>query len=160
MSMGRRLRLFLPVLGLVLVLDQLTKAWARAALAGGPWPSAGASFRLELRWNTGIAFSLLRTANAGMVLAIFALAVAVGLCVWAARAKDVASRALVGVAMIAAGAAGNAIDRLAMGKVTDFAVVEIGSFSWPAFNVADAALVIGVLLVVFTKKIARPSHAG
>jgi signal peptidase II len=53
-----------------------------------------------------------------------------------------------GLALILGGAAGNALDRLIHGGVTDFVEIRLGTFSWPAFNVADSAISIGAALVI------------
>src|SRR5512143_891358 len=139
--MLRRLARFLAVAAPVIGLDQLTKAWARAALEAGPMPVVDGTVFLRLGYNPGVAFSLFTEAGGRWIFAALALAVAVGLAVHAARRPSRAS--LLG--LLAAGAAGNAIDRLRDGAVTDFVVVRIAGHQWPAWNVADAALVVGVL---------------
>ena len=144
--MSRRARVFFPVLGVLLLLDQLSKAYARG-LGGGKVPVLDGAVYFQLGLNPGIAFSLLTHASA-VLLAIAGLGVAVGICVWALRARTFAAAGLVGLAMVASGAAGNAIDRVHMGRVTDFVVIQIASFRWPTFNVADAALVVGVLVLL------------
>jgi signal peptidase II len=101
----------------------------------------------QLGLNPGIAFSLFTHASA-VLLAIAGLGVAIGICVWALRARTFGAAGLVGLGMVASGAAGNAIDRVHMGRVTDFVVIQIASFRWPTFNVADAALVIGVIVLL------------
>jgi len=145
------------VLALGLLADQLTKAWARGALAHGPMPVLDGTVYFQLGLNPGIAFSLFTEANARIVLAIAGLAVAAGIAIWVARARGAGpgTTALVGFAMIASGASGNAIDRVHMGPVTDFVVLQVGSHRWPTFNVADAALLVGVLLVLIGGR-ARP----
>jgi signal peptidase II len=156
--MTRRLRVFLPVLAVFLLADQATKAWARGALAHGPMPVLDGNVYFQLGLNPGIAFSLFTNADARIVLAIAGLAVAIGIAIWVARsagAGAVALVGLVGLAMIASGAAGNAIDRVHMGPVTDFVVIQIGSHRWPTFNVADSALLIGVVLMLVGGRKAR-----
>jgi signal peptidase II len=135
-----RWRFTLPFLLLVSA-DQGSKAWARTTLAGGPRPVLGDAVSFRLGLNPGMAFSLLP--HAGLVLSL------VGLAVTAFIVYRVVRRPahLVPLALIAAGALGNAVDRLAHGVVTDFVVVRVAGFTWPTFNVADAALVVGVVLL-------------
>ena len=61
---------------------------------------------------------------------------------------DRVARALLGAELLAGGAVGNIIDRLAFGKVTDFVVWKYGKHEWPAFNIADAALLVGVAIML------------
>jgi signal peptidase II len=101
--------------------------------------------------NTGMAFGLLSESASRWVsyLLIGSSAAVILLLSWllaAGRAGDVLTQA--GLALIAGGAAGNLLDRLLHGGVTDFLELHAGSFSWPAFNLADSAITIGALLVV------------
>lgn len=101
--------------------------------------------------NPGIAFGLFSDAASkwiSLLLVLSGMAV-IALLVWlliAGRAGDSTSQA--GVALIAGGAAGNLIDRLLHGGVTDFLELRAGHFRWPAFNAADSAITIGAVLVV------------
>jgi len=102
--------------------------------------------------NTGIAFGLLSESASHWVslLLIASSAIVVILLAWmlaAGRAGDQSAQP--GLALIAGGAAGNLIDRLLHGGVTDFLELHAGTFSWPAFNVADSAITIGALLVIY-----------
>ena len=102
--------------------------------------------------NTGIAFGLLSDAASRAVsfALIASTIVVILLLVWllvTGRAGKVETQA--GVALIAGGAAGNLLDRLIHGGVTDFIELRAGSFRWPAFNVADSAITIGALLVLY-----------
>jgi signal peptidase II len=147
-GMLRRFRLFVPVTVAVLLLDQATKAWARDALAAGPRPVLDGHLVFSLGRNPGIAFSLLTHANARLVLTILGFAVLLAIVVAVARAAHPGRALLVGLALIGGGAAGNAIDRVLAGQVTDFVAVRLGSFRWPTFNLADAALVCGVIVLL------------
>jgi len=96
--------------------------------------------------NRGVAFGLLDDSAGGWqsaILVVLSLA-AVGLLsalLWNPRRLD--PRSLWGFSLILGGAAGNVFDRIIFGRVTDFLLVYIGSYQWPAFNVADSAIVIG-----------------
>lgn len=99
--------------------------------------------------NPGISYSLLQaeTAPERLGLLAFTLAATVFLAVWLwrARSKSVA----LGLGLIVGGALGNAYDRLAYGYVADFYHFHAGSFSWYVFNLADAAIVCGALLLIY-----------
>ncbi len=102
--------------------------------------------------NTGIAFGFFSDSTSkwiSMALVLVAAAV-IFLLVWllvAGRAGMAMTQA--GLALIAGGAAGNLFDRLVRGGVTDFIELHAGRLEWPAFNVADSAITIGALLVIF-----------
>jgi signal peptidase II len=102
--------------------------------------------------NTGAAFSFL--ANAGgwqhWLFTGIACAVSVGIIwyQWVLPANGCRTLAL-GLALILGGAIGNVIDRLIQGYVVDFVLVYYGDWSWPAFNVADSAITVGVALIIF-----------
>jgi signal peptidase II len=101
--------------------------------------------------NRGVAFGLLDDSAGGWqsaILVVLSLA-AVGLLsalLWNPRRLD--PRSLWGFSLILGGAAGNVFDRIIFGRVTDFLLVYIGSYQWPAFNVADSAIVIGCGLLL------------
>ena len=100
-------------------------------------------------WNRGISYGLFQQdseAGRWILLAIMIVA-AVGLSVWMVRATSRLLAAALG--LIVGGAIGNAIDRVAYGAVFDFVHVHVGSFSWYVFNVADAAIVAGVVGLVY-----------
>src|SRR5918997_1448812 len=100
-------------------------------------------------WNRGISYGLFQQDSevGRWVLLIVMIAAAVGLSVWMARASSRLLAASLG--LIVGGALGNAIDRIAYGAVFDFVHFHVGSFSWYVFNVADAAIVAGVVGLVY-----------
>ena len=133
------------VLGLI-ALDQVTKAWAVAALSDGPASIVGTTVELRLSRNTGGAFSLFQQFTP--VLAVLAVVVAVVLVRVLQRTRD--RVILVALALVLAGAIGNLLDRIfrapgfLRGAVVDF----IGIDRFPTFNVADSAITIGAVLLV------------
>ena len=137
----------------VIALDQLTKWWALQALADGPIVLIEDFLQLRLLFNTGASFSILT--NAGPILAIVAFGV-VGLIVWL---LGEASRSIEAVALglVLGGAIGNLLDRVFRGDgFLDGAVVDFIDFSFFAtFNVADAAINIGVALLLIATFILR-----
>lgn len=134
----------------VLVVDQAVKAWILEGLDLPLRLSVDliGPLRLTMVWNEGVSFGFLQARHdlARWGLTAFALVVALALAAWARRAD----RRLLGVALglIIGGAVGNAIDRARFGAVVDFIDVSaLGFFPW-VFNVADAAITIGVLLML------------
>jgi signal peptidase II len=98
--------------------------------------------------NPGISYSLLRAQNGverlGLLIVTLAATAFLGLWLWRAGTKTAA----LGLGFIVGGALGNAYDRLAYGFVADFYHFHVGSFSWYVFNLADAAIVVGVALLI------------
>ena len=129
----------------VLLVDQLTKLAVRAvgdALRVTVIP--GVIDFMFVR-NIGAAFSM--GEGHGIAFAVLALAVIIAIAVYLVRAPQLAHLEVVGMAMVAGGAIGNAIDRLAFGFVTDFIATTFIDF--PVFNVADIGITLGVVLALF-----------
>jgi len=132
------------VSALVILADQATKIAARADLMKGiPSEILGNVVRLTLRYNYGAAFSL--GWGGPLVLTVFTAVACVLLVryMWQNRVPG----ALLWLGVILGGAVGNLIDRLVMGKVTDFIDVGAAGWRWPTFNVADIAICIGGIAV-------------
>jgi signal peptidase II len=100
-------------------------------------------------WNRGISYGLFQqhTEAGRWILVAVSLAAALALSVWIRRTEGRLLAACLG--LIVGGAVGNAIDRVAYGAVFDFIHFHIGSFSWYVFNVADAAIVAGVVGLIY-----------
>jgi signal peptidase II len=138
-----------------LALDQLTKLWARAALPtdyhgrGVPVSVVEGLFDWRLSYNTGSAFGLFAdTPGAPAFLTVVAIA-ALGGLVWMVAQARAEQRVLVAaLGLLAGGAAGNLIDRVYAGRVTDFIVWKYQAHEWPVFNVADTALCVGAGLLL------------
>lgn len=110
----------------------------------------------ELAMNTGAAFSSLDFGDATQILlAIFAALAVCGLGVYAYRLRPEQRLERIALGLIAGGALGNLVDRLRHGGVTDFIRWKVGEHRWPIFNVADAALVAGVLLAFLASALAH-----
>ncbi|AEB10797.1 signal peptidase II [Marinithermus hydrothermalis] len=131
---------------LLIVLDQTLKLWALEHLDAIPDPFLPGLY-LTLVRNTGMAFGLL-PGQAG-VLAWVSLAVGGGLLVYLARARPGGLRETA-LSLLAAGALGNAIDRIGRGWVVDY--LDIGPGLWPVFNLADVCVVLGVLLLLLPSR--------
>jgi signal peptidase II len=133
-----RLGLALALAAGVLVADQLSKWLVRSEAADLPLRLVG-GVRVVLVYNSGISFS--RLAGAGQIVVVLVAAVAIGVAIALALSPPRYRPAL---GVILGGAVGNLIDRLRFdGAVVDF----IAFYSWPSFNVADAAIVVGTILI-------------
>jgi signal peptidase II len=138
---------------IVLILDGLTKTWTIQALK--PYqsvPIMGDFFRLTLGYNTGVAFSMFT--NSGAWLLILTGIIIVGLGVWsinALRIGELPLQAAWSVGLILGGAIGNFVDRLLDGRVTDFLDFGLGTLRWPAFNLADSCIVVGIIWLMLMK---------
>jgi len=145
-----RLRWFWLSLGIVAG-DRATKAAIEAYTAEDFHRAVipGLVYLVHSR-NPGIAFGLLAELDSKWLTAVLiaSSAAVIGLLSWLLAADRAGGPTRVGLALILGGALGNLIDRLLHGNVTDFFEVRLGSFRWPAFNVADAAITIGAALLV------------
>ena len=140
---------FAPVALLILVSDQALKIWAEQALQlGRAVVVIPGLFSLTRVHNTGVAFGVAQGNNTLTgLLAVSILALAA----WLARGWNWNRRFVQGVsAMVAGGAVGNLIDRVRLGYVLDFFDFHYRGWSWPAFNIADAAISVGVGLLVLS----------
>jgi signal peptidase II len=130
--------------------DQASKAWAVKRLRAGDTVNVvGDTVRLSYAENPGIAFGQLQEGGQfgrWMLSGLAALAV-VGVLLYFFRTKRTDDRVLGALALLLAGVAGNLTDRVRLGHVIDFIEVFIGSYQWPSFNVADAAICTGAGLL-------------
>jgi signal peptidase II len=135
----------------VLVLDQWTKHWASASLEYGRPRVINEYLDLTLLHNTGAAFSLLADAGGWQrtFFIVLSSVVSVMLIIWLARLPRKGRVLLaVAVSLIVSGAIGNLYDRIAFGYVVDFLHFHYQAHYWPAFNIADTAICIGVALML------------
>jgi signal peptidase II len=134
--------------GLVVVLDQLSKQWVEQHFILYERLPVTGFFNLTLAYNKGAAFSFL--ADAGGWQRWFFTGLAVLICGWLIhwlRQLHPAQRLLpFAIAMIIGGAIGNVADRLLYGHVIDFLDFHVAGWHWPAFNLADSAITLGVIL--------------
>jgi signal peptidase II len=131
----------------VVVLDQASKIWIAAEIGLGQGVPVTGFFNLVHVLNTGISFSLFQAGELSRwIFTILALAVAVGLIVWLRRATSMWTAVALGG--IIGGAVGNTIDRVRIGAVVDFLDFNAAGFHWPAFNVADSAIVVGAVMIL------------
>ncbi len=142
---------WLPLTAVVIILDQLSKAWLAKHFTFDESVAILPMLNVTLRFNTGAAFSVLADASGWQrwLFAALAIAVAVGIAVWLYRLDGVKQRLLaVSLSLVLAGALGNLIDRLRLGHVIDFVDVHWKDVHFPAFNVADSAITIGAILLL------------
>jgi len=145
----RKLSLFVIVAALVVVLDQLSKLWVRGNLAPGELLPVVGHLALQHVQNTGSAFGLL--ANQTFLLIIVGIASLLVILLSLRYLSQVSILSMVSVGLIWGGAVGNLIDRLRFGYVTDFIDFRLwGSFHWPAFNIADAAITVGAFVLIYS----------
>jgi signal peptidase II len=152
-SVRRKYLLFTIFTIISLVADQWTKMLARQHLMPrGPFrPKVIIDGYFDLRYaeNPGVAFSMLQNIPGGRVLLTLLAVGAFLLVLYYLRKTPVeATRLHVALGLVGGGAIGNLLDRVIYGKVTDFIVWKVGVHEWPAFNIADATLCIGVGLML------------
>lgn len=145
------MRLGLAVAFCVAVLDQLAKAWVVAFFLKDPtrarFRPVTSFFNLVLTLNRGMSFGLFNDNAAFNALIFTALAavIVVALVVWLARTRGTLLQVAIG--LVIGGAVGNVIDRLTRGAVVDFLDFHLGAWHWFSFNLADAAISVGVALM-------------
>ncbi|MFU8827426.1 MAG: signal peptidase II [Brevefilum sp.] len=147
------------VVGVVLTLDQVTKALVRANLPfGASWsPFSGfLSFIRIVHWqNTGAAFGMFQ--GGGLVFGVLAIIVSLFIILYYPKIPQEYLVMRIALAMQMGGALGNLIDRIQFGPVTDF--IAVGAF--PVFNIADASITVGVaILLVFLWVLERKEKAA
>jgi signal peptidase II len=139
------------VVAAILAVDQASKAAVLRAYSPLTWPWEVTSyFNLVLVWNRGVSFGLMGGNDGDLqrwALVALAVGVAAVLTVWLARGVDDPLQRW-SFRLIVAGAVGNAIDRVVHGAVVDFLDFHYAGWHWPAFNVADSAIVVGAALLV------------
>jgi len=154
MNPTRRKYVLFSVFAVVsLLLDQWTKVMARDVLRPrGPFnPKVVIQGFFDLRYaeNPGVAFSMFQDLPGGRILLTLLAVVALVVVIAYLRKTPVeATRVHVALGLVGGGAIGNLVDRVMYGKVTDFIVWKKGIHEWPAFNIADAALCVGVGLIL------------
>ena len=147
MSTVKRLTLGLGIAAAVTALDQAVKWYVVTQLMQPPRAIVLTDWlNLVMAWNHGISFGLFSGDAVPYALIGVALAVVGVLVVWLIR--DPRASAAVWLGLVIGGAVGNVIDRVRLGAVADFIDVHVGAWHWPAFNVADSAITLGVTLIL------------
>jgi len=147
---------FLALAAMVVVADQLTKAWILANVEPGrPLPVIGYLVRLVYSKNTGALFGLFR--DNATLFGIVSLGV-IGAIAWYHARSPRSAVLSVALGLLLGGAIGNLADRLRLGYVVDFVDAGIGDLRFYTFNVADSAISTALLLILLVA--IRPSLAG
>lgn len=152
----RMLIIGMALAGIVIALDQWSKLVIFNYLDSleQPYVNVMPFFNLVKVYNYGVSFGMFDNIDNGrLILSFVALSITVVLCFWLYRV----TKLYMGVALglVIGGAVGNIIDRVRFGAVADFVDFYVGEYHWPAFNVADCAVVIGVFILFidsFVKK--------
>jgi signal peptidase II len=139
----------LTVALIVVILDQLSKAAILAHFADRAFTGERVTrfFNLVLTYNRGMSFGLFNAGPGGaganaLLFSLVAAAIVTGLIYWLSRVTS--PLLAVAIGLIIGGAIGNIIDRIRVGAVVDFLDFHIGFWHWPAFNLADSAICVGV----------------
>ncbi len=149
---------------IVLVADRLTKYLVESRIGLHDVVNiVPGFFRLTHVQNKGAAFGLFADSPSEWKLAVLVMSSLVALVVVSAllwKNSHVMSTTGFGLALILGGALGNLWDRLVAGHVVDFLDFYVGTYHWPAFNVADSAIVVGALLLMAEILFAKPQKAA
>lgn len=134
----------------VLVLDLATKAWFSANMQLGESRNLLPFFSWTLAHNYGAAFSMLHDAGGWQrwFFGGIAVAVSAGIVWWLATLKENTRFLACALALVLGGALGNLYDRVTLGYVVDFIHVHYGTWHFPAFNIADAGITVGAVMLV------------
>lgn len=145
--------------GLVILLDQVTKVFANRLLTlHEQIPVIPGFFNWTLAYNEGAAFSFLSEAGGWQrwFFTALALIISIVIIVWIKRLAAHERWTAIGLCLILGGAIGNVIDRILFGHVIDFIQWYYSNYYWPAFNIADAAITVGAVMLIvhslFTKE--------
>jgi signal peptidase II len=151
----RRWALFLGLAGGVILVDQLSKLWVdtsfelasrriAAGQLGGPTEFIGELVRIAKTYNDGAIFGFLETS--AMLMAVLTVVVVAGITWYEWRhGAGMGPLVTIGLGLLLGGAIGNLIDRLAYGHVIDFVDMGVGDTRWYAWNIADAAVTLGII---------------
>lgn len=140
---------------LVLVADQIIKVTVEAELTFQQPLEVLPFFALYYTFNTGVAFSFMNNLSPMVLLLIASSVVLIMLFLWWQARHDGLLPAI-GFGMILGGAIGNIIDRALYGHVIDYVLLYWGDLSFAIFNLADAALTVGVVLIIFANLFLAP----
>ena len=144
-------RAMLGIILLVIICDQLVKYVMLdiVGIAARPPIIVTEFFKLVMVWNHGISFGMLSMPETIMPYILMTLAVAICLLVWHLAGKSACAYERLAYSAIIGGALGNVIDRARFGAVADFFYFHIGTLGWPAFNIADASIFLGVMFLLW-----------
>ncbi len=149
-SKNNALVLWLGVSLIIILLDQLTKIAVLKTFVYGEQHALTSFFNLVLVYNRGAAFGFLASAGGWQRWAFTVLSLGATLVICYLLKRHNHQRLFsTALALILGGAVGNVIDRLMYGHVIDFLDFYVGAWHWPAFNLADSAITIGAVLLIY-----------
>lgn len=152
-SVGR----WLALAGVVSLADFLSKAWVISAFHLHESLAVTSFFNLVLVFNPGASFSFLADAGGWQRWFFVVLALAISVWLIVMIRQHAAERLMpAALALVLGGAFGNVIDRVRFGAVVDFLDFHVAGWHWPAFNVADSAISVGVILLIWQQLIHKP----
>tara|TARA_B100000530_G_scaffold306030_1_gene229838 strand:- start:518 stop:997 length:480 start_codon:yes stop_codon:yes gene_type:complete len=134
---------------LTIFFDQLSKWWIlNVIMVPANTIPVTQFFNLVLVHNRGASFGIFSDAPgwASIALIVFAIIISIVLAIWMWQAQETLLSVALG--LVIGGAIGNVIDRIRFGAVVDFLDFYAGGWHWPAFNVADSAITLGVILLI------------
>jgi signal peptidase II len=148
----------LAIAAVVALLDQLSKAWVLRFFGetgcAGHYRPVTRFFDLVLTCNTGISFGLFNRSDIGsLVFMVTGAAIIVVLLFWLSRVRG--NLLAVALGLVIGGAIGNVVDRLRFDGVIDFLYFHAGAWGWPAFNLADSAICLGVAAILLDGMLSR-----
>lgn len=155
---ARNIGSWLTLAGVIILLDQISKWIVLGALQPGDSRYVAPFFNWVLTFNRGAAFSFL--SDAGGWQRWFFTVLALGVSAWIVsmlRRHTGEFRLSLALTLVLGGALGNVIDRIRFGAVVDFIQWHVAGYYWPAFNVADSAITLGAILLVWDQLMTKPS---
>lgn len=141
-------------------LDQITKLLALAKLSDGSVHSVLPFFNLRLSFNEGVSFGMFAREFAGQPLVLAGITALLVLFLLFMLFRSSTPWQAIAFGAIVGGALGNIADRLRIGAVVDFLDFHLSGYHWPAFNIADTAIVVGAAAVVLASFLERGSPSG
>ncbi|WP_263768795.1 signal peptidase II [Propionivibrio soli] len=156
---ARNITNWLWLAGIIIILDQASKWVVLGTLQPGEVRYVAPFFNWVLAFNPGAAFSFL--SDAGGWQRWFFTVLSLGVSAWIVsllRRHSAEFRLSLALTLVLGGALGNVIDRLRFGVVVDFIQWHAAGYYWPAFNVADSAITIGAILLVWDQFAAKPKR--
>ena len=145
-----KLYISLSIALIVLVLDLTSKYWVESALEFGQKIPLASFFNLVLTYNPGAAFSFLSEESGWQRWFLSGIAGSAALLIIYLLNKYKHEKLFcMSLSLILGGALGNLYDRITLGHVVDFLDFYIGNYHWPAFNIADSAIFIGAVLMIY-----------
>jgi signal peptidase II len=141
--------LWIGAAALILILDQLTKVIAKSSLIEGISQPVTSFLNWTLVYNPGAAFSFLAQAGGWQRWFFTGIGlIAAAVMIWLIKKNTSQTLFCLAMSLVLSGAIGNVIDRILYGAVVDFVDLHYAGWHWPAFNIADSAITIGVILLI------------